>query len=246
VNGVPIFAREVPPPSPGTNKPKRILMVGGIHGDELTSVEIAFTWLARLGDAQARQHHWKVVPLLNPDGFLIAKPTRMNARGVDLNRNFPTPNWAKEAKKYWEVTTGKDPRRFPGTQPLSEPESRWLDGQLKSFKPDVVISIHAPLGLLDFDGPPPPPRKIGRLFLDQIGLYPGSLGNYAGLHRGVPVVTLELPNAQEMVSEAEQNRMWEDLLEWLNKNIQAREAKPSSPPPATSAPDASRSTPMPR
>jgi murein tripeptide amidase MpaA len=31
------------------------------------------------------------VPVLNPDGMLAAKPRRVNANGVDLNRNFPTP-----------------------------------------------------------------------------------------------------------------------------------------------------------
>lgn len=38
--------------------------------------------------------HWRFIPVLNPDGLLAPKPTRVNAGGVDLNRNFPTPGWA--------------------------------------------------------------------------------------------------------------------------------------------------------
>lgn len=49
---------------------------------------------------------------------------------------------------------------------------------------------------LDFDGPSVPPSRLRRLYLDQVGISPGSLGNYGGVHKGVPVVTIELPNAQ--------------------------------------------------
>jgi hypothetical protein len=41
---------------------------------------------------------WRFIPVLNPDGLLAKPARRMNANGVDLNRNFPTPQWAKEAK----------------------------------------------------------------------------------------------------------------------------------------------------
>ncbi len=66
---------------------------------------------------------------------------------------------------------------------------------MNSWKPDVIVSIHAPYGVLDYDGPSTPPERLGRLFLDRVGIYPGSLGNYGGVHRGVPVVTIELPSA---------------------------------------------------
>ena len=58
------------------------------------------------------------------------------------------------------------------------------------------MSVHAPYGLLDFDGPPPAPRRLGSLQLDPVGVYPGSLGNYGGLVKNVPVMTLELKNAR--------------------------------------------------
>ena len=83
------------------------------------------------------------------------------------------------------------PRRWPGHKPLSEPESRFVHEQMQSFKPHLIVSIHAPYGVLDFDGPSVPPSKLGRLYLDQVGIFPGSLGNYGGVHKGVPVVTIE-------------------------------------------------------
>ena len=111
----------------------------------------------------------------------------MNAHGVDLNRNFPTPNWARDARLYWESRTRKDPRRWPGSKPLSEPESRFLLEQMDSFKPHLSVSIHAPYGVLDFDGPSVPPSKIGGLYLTQGGIFPRSMSNDGRIHTRMPI-----------------------------------------------------------
>ena len=163
--------------------------------------------------------HWRFIPVLNPDGVMHQPPRRVNANGVDLNRNFPTPNWERDAGVYWEKRTRKDPRRYPGTKPLSEPESRFLHEQMQSFKPHLIVAIHAPYGVLDFDGPSVPPSRLGRLYLDQVGIFPGSLGNYGGVHKGVPVVTIELPNAMRTPLEAEMRQMWVDLLRWMSSRL---------------------------
>jgi hypothetical protein len=49
--------------------------------------------------------------------------------------------------------------------------------------------------------------------------YPGSLGRFAGVHLGLPVVTLELPSAGIMPTPADQRRMWVDLVAWLRENV---------------------------
>jgi hypothetical protein len=168
---------------------------------------------------------------LNPDGLLAKPPSRVNARGVDLNRNFPTPNWSYEAARYWKESTRRDPRRFPGTAPASEPESRWLHDEIMRFKPDVIVSVHAPFGVLDFDGPPTGvevPARFGRLHLQRIGVYPGSLGNFGGRKEGIPVVTLELPHALEMPTEEELSHVWRDMHEWLRVNLVERRAASAS------------------
>ena len=229
VNGRHIMLHEFTPAQPPV---ARVLVVGGVHGDELTSVSIVFRWIERLKQPAggAALYHWRVIPVLNPDGLLIKPPTRVNARGVDLNRNFPTDDWADEAHRHWSTSTKRDPRRFPGAAPRSEPESAWLHSEIRTFKPDVIISVHAPYAVLDFDGPPngmKPPARFGRLQLRPLGVFPGSLGKFGGLNEGIPVVTLELPHALDMPNEAELAQVWRDMQDWLKVNLVQRKGRPS-------------------
>lgn len=221
----PILARRIHAAAAiDSNKlPVRVMLLGGIHGDELTAASIVFKWLKFMPTEAAQRFDWMVVPVVNPDGLLAKKPNRVNANGVDLNRNFPTPGWSEEAPRYWADKTRSDPRRFPGKTPLSEPESKWLNDEMERFQPQVIISVHAPYGVLDFDGPAEPPRRFGRLLLNRVGVYPGSLGNYSGFHKNVPVITIELPNARAMPPEDEIERIWRDMLRWLQANVEPQE-----------------------
>jgi hypothetical protein len=214
VQGRTLYERDVVAPDPKI----RVLVVGAMHGDELSSASLALHWIQHALDTPANAH-WRFIPALNPDGLMARPARRVNARGVDLNRNFPTPNWARDAKIYWEQRTRKDPRRWPGTSPLSEPESTYLHDEMLRFQPDLIVSIHAPYGMLDFDGPGVPPPRLGRLYLDQVGIFPGSLGNYGGVHKGMPVVTIELVNANSTPSDAEMRQMWIDLLRWMSERM---------------------------
>jgi len=214
VQGRTLYQRDVVAQNPKI----RVLVVGAIHGDELSSASLALHWIQHAVDTPANAH-WRFIPALNPDGLMARPARRVNARGVDLNRNFPTPNWARDAKIYWEQRTRKDPRRWPGTSPLSEPESTYLHDEMLRFQPDLIVSIHAPYGMLDFDGPGVPPPRLGRLYLDQVGIFPGSLGNYGGVHKGMPVVTIELVNAASTPSDAEMRQMWIDLLRWMSERM---------------------------
>lgn len=220
--GTPILVAEYPP-LPDRQPLGRVLLFGGIHGDELSSVSIVFGWLDTLDRYHSGLFHWRIAPLVNPDGLLRRPAQRMNDRGVDLNRNFPSPNWLVEAPDYWIRRTSRNPRRYPGEAPLSEPESRWLHEQIETFEPAAIVAVHAPLHVLDYDGPPDPPQRLGPLHLKQMGTYPGSLGRFAGIHLGLPVVTLELPSAGIMPTADEQRRMWVDLVAWLRQNVPKHE-----------------------
>jgi protein MpaA len=212
VQGQTLWMRDIKPDAAQL----RVLVLGAIHGDELSSASVALHWIALAGETAgpgSQAIHWRFIPALNPDGLLATPPRRVNANGVDLNRNFPTPHWARDARAYWERRTGKDPRRWPG------PESAFLYSQMQRFKPHLIVSIHAPYGVLDFDGPTVAPSRLGRLYLDQVGIFPGSLGNYGGVHKGVPVVTIELPNATRTPLDAEMRQMWLDLLRWMGQRI---------------------------
>ncbi len=220
VKGHPLLLRDVVTEAPK----RRVLVLGGIHGDERSSSSLVFHWIEQ-AQALSADTHWRFIPGVNPDGLLAKPPRRVNANGVDLNRNFPTLDWQRDALRYWANKTQKDPRRYPGAGPLSEPESKFLHEQITSFKPDLIVSVHAPLGVLDFDGPSVPPQKLGRLYLDQVGIYPGSLGNYGGKALGISVITVELSNASKAPTPAEMRQMWLDLVRWM-----------SAHPPATTKP----------
>ncbi|WP_148613718.1 M14 family zinc carboxypeptidase [Nocardioides rubriscoriae] len=78
-----------------------------------------------------------VVPVYNPDG--LAAGSRRNARGVDLNRNFPYA-WADLDGSYES-----------GSGPASEPETRAVMRFLRRVDPDWVLSFHQPLHGVDTD-----------------------------------------------------------------------------------------------
>ena len=124
-----------------------------------------------------------IVPIANPDGY--ANHTRGNANGVDLNRNFAAGNWAN--------------RRVNGPARRSEPESRAIERLIVAERPARIVSIHQPLECVDYDGPGAPLARIMSeacgLPVRKLGARPGSLGSWAGLERGVPVITLELPGS---------------------------------------------------
>ncbi|MBC8210766.1 MAG: succinylglutamate desuccinylase/aspartoacylase family protein [Gammaproteobacteria bacterium] len=198
-----------------------MLLVGGTHGDELASISIVFKWMHTLEKHHSGLFHWHVSPLMNPDGALQPEHNRLNAHGVDLNRNFLTPNDDGSALEYWDSRTSRNPRRYPGDSPLSEPETQWLKQEIEQFKPDVIISVHAPYSLVDYDAPNRnnAPERIGYLYKNLMGTYPGSLGNYAGMHLGIPVITLELPHAGIMPNQGQISHLWTDLIRWLIKNL---------------------------
>jgi murein peptide amidase A len=173
----------------GEKDPKKILVFSLIHGDELPSGVVARSWMERLTTIEPR-NSWRVVPVLNPDG--VKNKTRVNANGVDLNRNFPSKDWEEKAIQYWEKHTKKDKRRNPGTKPGSEKETLCAIAHIDDFNPDMILSIHTPYNMLDFDGPKIPPPAFKHLPWKNLGTYPGSLGRYMWVDRSKPTLTIEL------------------------------------------------------
>jgi len=80
--------------------------------------------------------------------------------------------------------------------------------------------VHAPYNLLDFDGPPnASPKRLGSIYLSLLGTFPGSMGRYAGVMKNIPVITIELPNAQSLPSNRETTNIWTDLVYWLRTHV---------------------------
>jgi len=224
----PLVFKEVLPPE---QRPPlgRILFIGGIHGDEYAAISITYLWLQQLLNKAHQQnsdlsYHWLFLPLANPDGLFQAPAIRMNANKVDLNRNFPSPDWTASALKTWKKHYRANPRRYPGPKPASEPETQWMVQMIERFRPDAIISVHAPYGLLDYDGPEHArPTQIGHLKRRSLGTYPGSLGRYAGEHLNIPVLTLELRSAGRMPDPQQIDQMLKDLEQWAKARIRQQE-----------------------
>lgn len=207
------------------------LILGGVHPDELTPIPLAFRfarYLKENPDLYTKKDIKIIVaPLVNPDGFLREHPTRTNLHGVDLNRNFFTQDWYQSSLKSWRQNGNSKMAHFPGYFPNSEIETLFQVRLIEEFSPDKILSLHAPLGFLDYDGPgdgkgkelSDSERKAKQL-ADSISrksknyrvvdysFYPGSLGNYAGNERQIPTITLELGNS----SPAQLNQYWEQFL----------------------------------
>lgn len=73
VRGRPLLVRDVKP----DDARLRVLVVGGIHGDELSSASMAFHWikLATVPPSDTPNPvHWRFIPALNPDGLMATPP----------------------------------------------------------------------------------------------------------------------------------------------------------------------------
>ncbi len=144
----------------GTSGPVT-MYVGGIHGSEPSSTSLMRAWMTEL-EANPNRYAGKrivVVPAINPDG--LAAGSRTNARGVNLNRNFPTDNWSKSIKD----TDGTHPTGG-GESALSEPEASSLARLTTSYSPRLLLSFHA----------------VGSLVIGDPGGYSASYASrYAGM-----------------------------------------------------------------
>lgn len=164
-----------------------VLILGGVHGDEREGVEACLGLIQRWTENFPFRLRVTVVPALNVDGVLRA--TRVNARGVDLNRNMATNDWSPE------IAT---PRYHPGSGPNSEPETVALANWIQECKPVFVLSMHSWKPLLNINGACLREAEVisrwtGYKVEETIGYpTPGCLGTYCGLERDMPTLTYEI------------------------------------------------------
>ncbi len=173
----------------GKSAGKKILVLSLLHGNELPAGDVGFRWIKRLATITP-SNSWLMIPVANPDA--VNSLSRTNKSGIDLNRHFPTKDWDAEAHKYWKKLGG-GANKFPGDKAGSEPEVVCLMGLIESYKPDLIVSVHTPFAVLDFDGPENKKPHTFPLRWNRLGNYPGSLGRYAWAERQIPVLTIELP-----------------------------------------------------
>lgn len=184
VQGRPIYAHIL------GNGPDTTLILAAVHGNETATpylVKELRTHLKRY-PAWLQGRRVVLVPTLNPDG--LQKRSRVNARGVDINRNYPG-TWRRP----------KRGERFrPGTSPASEPETQAMIRLVNKYRPNRIVSIHQPLHCIAYSGERSRAlaytmsKRNGYTVKDNIGYpTPGGFGGYCDLIIKTPIVTLELP-----------------------------------------------------
>jgi protein MpaA len=165
-----------------------VLLFGSIHGDEPLGT-YCLRWLVDELDARSgspARETW-IVPVANPDGFLAG--VKNNARGVDLNRNYPATNWKREHR----------PNYDPGAAPASEPETKTLVDLIDRIGATRLVALHSPFRVVNYDGPAQDvaermAAKNGYGASADIGYpTPGSFGSCYGVDRKLEVITLEIP-----------------------------------------------------
>ena len=144
--------------------PIRVLVSGSTHGTEPAGHAV-IRRLRQLAPPEGVQV-W-TVRTFNPDGAV--RGTRQNARGVDLNRNFPY-RWRGGGRPFDTY--------HPGPSPASEPETRAQMRLIRRIRPQLSIHFHQALELVTLSGGARPqlPRDYGR----RTGLPARTLPAYRG------------------------------------------------------------------
>lgn len=163
---------------------KRALFFGAIHGNERGGVPVTKA-LARSRPPAGVAYF--VISYPNPDG--AARNTRQNLRRVDLNRNFPG----------WRPNGSPGYVYYPGTGPLSEPESRALYNAINKIRPTLFVTYHQHLNVIDYGGGSKATvATYARQVREKLVKLPGYRGSQATwLHAVYPrttVMTVELPS----------------------------------------------------
>lgn len=164
--------------------------MGGIHGDEPEGVRLAedtLAWLKTCSKNNTPVCPWILIPCLNKDGF--KNRTRVNGRGVDLNRNYPSSDWNNEARAE---------RYSPGPNPASEPEIQAVVELIQTFSPRLIIHCHSWKPCIVGAGPSGwnDTLRLAKSSsyepMEDIGYpTPGSLSQYAFGDLGIPVICIE-------------------------------------------------------
>lgn len=129
VRGKPLAALRLGDP----DAERKALVIGVIHGDETAGAPVIRTLRRRYADLKGVDL-WTVLTV-NPDGE--ARDHRLNARAVDLNRNF---------SYRWSGSEPKGSGYYAGPHAFSEPEAKALAKLINRVDPDVTIYYHQPWG----------------------------------------------------------------------------------------------------
>ena len=191
----------------GEPSENNILIVGVVHGDEPQGKYLIEEYLKThynfssnsdlppSSKSPISRRGRLFIPCLNPDGLQLNR--RTNANNVDINRNFPTKNWGKNEGDN-ATCDDETTNYFGGKSAGGEIETQFLIDTINKYTPSLVMTIHAPYKVVNYDGPA---KEIAEKISDiikypveaSIGYpTPGSFGTWAGVERNIPTITLEV------------------------------------------------------
>ena len=118
---------------------RKVFIVAGLHGWENASqfnTYVVGSMLCKIASndyyALGSIYDFYFIPCLN--GYGAYHSTRQNANSVDINRNFPHPNWTKQGNP--------GDYSYTGETPASEFETRLVCKAVEIIKPDFFIDHH--------------------------------------------------------------------------------------------------------
>lgn len=165
----PLWAYRIPAQSAQTEQ--SVLLGANLHGVEIIGAYLALRAMEAIQQGHSpelaqllkRAHLW-IIPSYNPDGYhktyeaqgkAPLRELRTNARGVDLNRNFPRPSTRNASTFGFAGSRQPGKATYKGPHALSEAESRALYQWL------LHTPLHAAMNLHSFSGGLIPARVRG-------------------------------------------------------------------------------------
>jgi protein MpaA len=179
-DGRPIRAIRVGP----ANATVRIVVVGCIHGNETAGMAVTRALRGMRPPAGTALY---LVDTLNPDG--VARGTRQDANGVDLNRNFPGT---------WKPLGAPGSVHYGGPRAASERETRIAVHLIERIRPQITIWYHQAQAVVDRSGGT---VALERAYAQRVGLplqtippQPGEATRWQNAtFRGTTAFVVELP-----------------------------------------------------
>jgi hypothetical protein len=198
-----------------------LALIGGIHGDyERNTVELnqALVQYFMSNPTLPSNISLYIIPMMNPDGYY--RQSRLNARGVDLNRNWDCA-WSAHATYRGEPLD-------PGHEPFSEPETAALSDFVSNEGIDAVIMYHSAHGSVAVgvcSDRTDLARSLGAQVKDATGydkFYQGGMfypmtGDATGYFNsiGLAAIEIELTNHTDMEFDRNLNGV-RAAIEWLS------------------------------
>ena len=183
----------------------RVLYVATHHALEWICghllLHFAEEYTKRSAENQAPPGTIYLVPLLNPDGvqlhasgITLFSHWQANARGVDLNHNYPAGFSAYKNIERELGILGGAPTRFSGESPLSEPETAYLISAIQTLGIQGILTLHTQ-GREIYGGAKKTAtilaRRTGYVYTQPQGTAAyGGLTDYMNII-GIPCLTLE-------------------------------------------------------